>query len=96
METAARYIGLAACWKAWSARPGRYEVTASDRIDRMLTIACWGADPVAQCMLIMFQAVFSWAKPLMDLISHGIDRCGGWVEGHSWPKGPCAACWSTA
>ena len=42
-----------------------YRLTASDRIDRLLTHRLWGTLIFALVMLVMFQAVFVWARPLM-------------------------------
>jgi ferrous iron transport protein B len=52
----------------------RSEVRArsmSDRIDRVLTHRFWGTLAFVLMMLLVFQAVFSWAGPLMDLIDAG-------------------------
>ncbi|MDJ0657438.1 MAG: ferrous iron transport protein B [Xanthomonadales bacterium] len=32
-------------------------------------------------MLVVFQAVFAWATPVMDLIDAGTGAVGGWIEG---------------
>ena len=48
--------------------PSNYRTTPSDRIDRLLTHPFYGFVTFALVMFVMFQAVFSWAVPLMDMI----------------------------
>ena len=78
------------------AEPRRWQVTASDRIDRILTHRLWGTLVFALVMLVVFQAVFVWARPLMKRDRHWPRR--RWAAGSkpTWPTAPCAACWSTA
>ncbi|HEX5307295.1 MAG TPA: ferrous iron transporter B, partial [Dyella sp.] len=57
--------------------------TATDRLDD--AIDRWALHPVfglailAVLMFMIFQAVFSWAQPLMDGIEAGVTAVGGWV-----------------
>ena len=46
-----------------------------DRIDRVLLHPVWGLAILAAVMFLMFQAVFSWAEPLMG----GIETLVGWA-----------------
>jgi len=57
--------------------PPQYRSTRSDRIDRVLTHPVWGLVVFALVMFVVFQAVFSWAIPLMRLITTATDRLGG-------------------
>ena len=45
--------------------------TFSDRVDRVLTHRFAGLLIFAVLMVVVFQAIFSWAKPLMDLCGAG-------------------------
>ena len=48
-------------------------VTLSDRIDHLLTNRLWGTLFFVLMMVVVFQSVFKWAGPAMDLISAGVD-----------------------
>jgi ferrous iron transport protein B len=50
--------------------------TLTDRIDRIVTHRWWGTLIFAALMVFVFQAVFSWAAPLMDLIDAGVGYVG--------------------
>jgi ferrous iron transport protein B len=50
--------------------------TLSARIDAVLLHPVWGLLILVGVLFVMFQAVFAWAKPLMDLISSGFDALG--------------------
>ncbi|MFV0408966.1 MAG: ferrous iron transporter B [Paracoccus sp. (in: a-proteobacteria)] len=52
----------------------------SARIDAMVLNPVLGPIILLLLMFVMFQAVFAWATPLMDLITGGIDRLAGAVE----------------
>jgi ferrous iron transport protein B len=53
----------------------------SDRIDRVLTHRVWGTALFIVVMLLVFQAVFAWAVPLMEVIEAGSTWLGGVVGG---------------
>ncbi len=52
------------------------EQTLSDRIDAVVTHRVAGPLLFALLLLVVFQAVFSWATPLMDLIEGGVAVVG--------------------
>ena len=56
-------------------------VTWTDRLDRVLTHRLWGTLVFLVVMFLMFQSIFLWAKPLMDLIDGGQDAVAKGVEG---------------
>jgi ferrous iron transport protein B len=66
------------------ARPAGYNV--SDRIDRFALHRVWGPLIFLVLMMVVFQAVFSWATPLMDGIEALIAAAGGAV-GAALPAG---------
>jgi ferrous iron transport protein B len=59
--------------------PEPMRVTQSDKIDRVVTHRFWGTLIFAGIMGIVFQSIFSWASPLMDLIDGRFGALGTWV-----------------
>ncbi len=53
----------------------------------MLTHKVWGTFVFLALMFVVFQSIFTWAKPLMDAIGDGKDALGGWLRG-VLPAGP--------
>lgn len=60
--------------------------TLTNRIDRVLLHPVFGLVFLLVLLFVMFQAVFTWAAPLMDLIDAGFGAVGGFVAAHV-PKG---------
>lgn len=60
--------------------------TPSDRIDRVLVHRVWGMLVFALIMGIVFQSIFTWAAPLMDVIDAWFGRLGTWASEHM-PEG---------
>jgi len=54
--------------------------TRSDRIDAVLTHRIAGPVLFILLLVLIFQAVFSWAVPAMDLIEAGVTGLGDWVR----------------
>jgi len=52
-----------------------------DAIDRWALHPVLGLGILAVLMFLIFQAVFSWAQPLMDAIEAGVTALGGWMTG---------------
>lgn len=80
METTVRYAWARSMLQGVVSAPKTFAVTATDRIDRVLTHRVWGLIVFAVVMLMVFQSVFVWARPLMDTIGAGFDWLGGSVE----------------
>ncbi|HWT70904.1 MAG TPA: ferrous iron transporter B, partial [Oxalicibacterium sp.] len=57
-----------------------------DRIDRVVLHPVFGLAILAVVMFFIFQAVFSWAEPLMDGIGNGVTALGAWITG-AMPEG---------
>ena len=53
----------------------------SDQIDRYVTHPIFGTAVFAVVMMLVFQAVFAWASPFMDLIDSAVGLLGSWVGG---------------
>lgn len=51
----------------------------SSRIDNVILHPFWGVFILLSILFIMFQAVYAWATPAMDVISGGTDALGAWV-----------------
>ncbi|CAD7717096.1 Fe(2+) transporter FeoB [Xanthomonas hydrangeae] len=58
-----------------------------DALDRWLLHPLWGLVTLAVVMFLIFQAVYAWANPVMDLIDAGTAMLGEWV-GTTLPEGP--------
>ncbi|MBB4132257.1 MULTISPECIES: ferrous iron transporter B [unclassified Xanthomonas] len=58
-----------------------------DALDRWLLHPVWGLVTLAVVMFLIFQAVYAWATPVMDLIDGGTSALGEWV-GATLPEGP--------
>jgi len=58
-----------------------------DALDRWLLHPVFGLLTLAVVMFLIFQAVYAWATPVMDLIEAGTAALGGWIGG-ALPDGP--------
>ncbi|MDX3907235.1 MAG: ferrous iron transporter B [Pigmentiphaga sp.] len=59
----------------------RRTAAIDDAIDRWVLHPVLGLLTLAVVMFLMFQAVFSWAEPLMELIESSVSALGAWVGG---------------
>ncbi len=60
-------------------RPPEHPDTLTGKVDAVLLHPVWGLLILFALLLVMFQAVFTWATPLMDLIDAGMTALGGLV-----------------
>nr|WP_295382447.1 ferrous iron transport protein B [Pseudoxanthomonas sp.] len=58
-----------------------------DALDRWLLHPVFGFVALIVVMFLIFQAVYAWATPLMDLIEAGTGALGEWIGG-TLPEGP--------
>lgn len=58
-----------------------------DALDRWLLHPLWGLVTLAVVMFLIFQAVYAWAAPVMEMIDGGTAALGQWV-GATLPEGP--------
>lgn len=86
IEARARYRWVSEVLDGVVTHPVEHQVTASDRLDRVLTHPVWGTGVFVLVMLVMFQSIFSWAKPATHGLEHGIAWLGG-VLGAALPTG---------
>ncbi|HZY87706.1 MAG TPA: ferrous iron transport protein B, partial [Gemmataceae bacterium] len=68
-------------------RPEKRPVNWTDRIDRVLTHKVWGTLVFLALMFVVFEAIFTGARPLMKGISDGKDWLAG-VLREALPAGP--------
>jgi ferrous iron transport protein B len=90
VEARARYAWIHEVTAGCIRRPDRRVVTWTDRIDRLLTHKGWGTLVFLALMFVVFQSIFSWARPLMKLIGLGKDFLGDGLRG-LLPAGPLAS-----
>ncbi|MBX3476395.1 MAG: ferrous iron transport protein B [Brevundimonas sp.] len=60
-------------------RPPERPDTLTGRVDSVLLHPVGGLVILLALLFVMFQAVFTWATPLMDGIEAGLGALGGWV-----------------
>lgn len=66
-------------------RPLSRPVTSSDKVDRLLTHRVSGLIAFVAIMFVVFQSIFTWAGPLMDLIEAGQSAVAELVQGAIGP-----------
>ncbi|MBI5155255.1 ferrous iron transport protein B, partial [Candidatus Poribacteria bacterium] len=62
-------------------RPEEHRATRSDKLDAVLIHKVWGTLIFAAMMMVVFQAIYSWSAPVMNLIEAAFGAMGGVVEG---------------
>jgi ferrous iron transport protein B len=87
VEARARYHWIREAITGCIQRPERRPITWTDRIDRLLTHKLWGTLVFLMLMFLVFQSIFTWARPLMKSISAGKDFLADGVRG-ALPPGP--------
>jgi ferrous iron transport protein B len=71
-------------------RPSERRTTWTDRIDHLLTHRIWGTLVFLVLMVLVFQSIFIWAAPLMDLLKAGKDRLADLLR-DALPAGPATS-----
>ncbi|MCC6547822.1 ferrous iron transport protein B [Candidatus Sumerlaeota bacterium] len=87
LEAHVRYDFIRNLLDGAAQRPQSRRETHSDRIDRILIHKVWGTAIFALLMLLVFQAIYSWSAPFMDMIDGTFGWLGGLIEA-SMPAGP--------
>lgn len=85
VEAIARYGWVGRVLEGVVTRPVQRPQTWSDRLDRVLTHRLWGSLVFLGIMFIVFQSVFRWALPVMNLIDAGQGAVGQWVAARMPP-----------
>ncbi|AWV88898.1 ferrous iron transport protein B [Bradymonas sediminis] len=68
LEAHARYSWVAELLDGVVTKPDVRVATSSDKIDAIITHKVWGTALFVVIMVTIFQAIFAWAAPAMDLI----------------------------
>lgn len=71
IEAKARYKWAREVMDGLASVPRTRVTTRSDRIDRLLTHRIFGLFVFATVMFLIFQAIYTWSGPLMDVIDSG-------------------------
>ena len=82
VEARTRYGWIRKATAAAVSKPATRVTTRTDRIDRVLTHRVWGTLVFLAVMSLLFQSIFVFAKPFMDLIDAGRGGLGSLVEAH--------------
>ncbi|MCZ2399530.1 MAG: ferrous iron transport protein B [Phycisphaerae bacterium] len=75
-EVRGRYAWVDRVLNGVVTQPARPILTWSDRLDHVLTHKVWGPVVLFGVLFVLFQAIFPWAKPLMEQIEAGFDLLG--------------------
>ncbi len=75
-EAKARYNWVKQVLSESVTRPDPRRRSRSERIDNVLTHKLFGTIFFIAIMLVVFQSIYSWAGPVMDLVDGGIGRVG--------------------
>lgn len=86
VEAKSRYAWIREATRAAVRRSGR-PVAWTDRLDRVLTHRVWGTVAFLAVMFLVFESIFTWARPLMDAIDGGREAVGEIARAHM-PAGP--------
>jgi ferrous iron transport protein B len=87
VEARARYRWIREVTSGCIERPAVRPITWTDRIDRVLTHKVWGTLLFLALMFVVFQSIFTWARPLMKVIGDGKDALSDLLRGQL-PPGP--------
>ena len=90
VEARARYAWIRQMLAGCLQRPAHTPVSWTDRLDRVLTHRIWGTLIFLVLMFLVFQSIFTWATPLMDLIKSGQASLAG-ALGSLLPAGAFAS-----
>ncbi|MEP6962853.1 MAG: FeoB small GTPase domain-containing protein, partial [Acidobacteriota bacterium] len=70
-------------WAAAVGAKGQYRAPAppiwTRRLDDVFLHSLWGPIVFVMVVVAVFQAIFSWATPLMDLVSNAVETSGAWI-----------------
>jgi len=86
VEVLRRYNFIGECTSGASKQTKQFEKTLTDKIDSVVTHKVAGPFIFVAVLLFMFQAIFSWATPFMDMIDLLFVEGGAWVS-NALPKG---------
>jgi ferrous iron transport protein B len=79
LEAELRYRWISGVVQRTVTRASRHSRAATDRVDAVLLHRVWGPLIFVAVMTLMFQAIFSWAQPLMDAVQALLGGIGSGV-----------------
>ncbi|MTI86831.1 MAG: ferrous iron transport protein B [Balneolaceae bacterium] len=79
-EVMARYDFINECTQDSVEQEETDEFSLTDRIDAVATHKVFGPISFVLILLVMFQAIFSWATPFMDMIDLVFIESGNWLS----------------
>jgi ferrous iron transport protein B len=85
VEARTRYGWIRPLVAAAVTKPTQRPVTWTDRIDKVLTHRVWGTLVFLGVMFLVFQSIFFWAKPLMEMIDGVRELSAKALEGTMQP-----------
>lgn len=80
-EAKARYAWVKDVLAVSLQRPASRRHSRSERIDNVLTHKITGTLFFLGIMMVVFQSIYSWAGPVMDLVDTAVGAFGGWIGG---------------
>ncbi|MFP8489332.1 ferrous iron transport protein B [Gracilimonas sp. Q87] len=80
LEVMNRYDYISSCTNSVIERINESNITTTDRIDAVTTHKIFGPIIFLMLLLLMFQAIFSWATPFMDMIDLLFINTGNWLS----------------
>src|SRR5262245_39735611 len=80
VEARSRYAWIREATSACVMRPATRPVSWTDRLDRVLTHKVWGTVIFLGLMFVVFQSIFTWARPLMAWIGAGQEALSDLVK----------------
>lgn len=81
-EVKARYAWVGRVTASVVRRPETPVVTWSDRLDHVFTHRIFGTLILAAVLFVVFQALFAWTAPLMEVIDAAFAALSGWLGPH--------------
>jgi ferrous iron transport protein B len=87
VEARTRFAWVRAAVASAVTRPATRSLSLTDRLDRILTHRVWGTLFFLGIMLLVFQSIFLWAQPIMELVSQARESASHGIES-LLPPGP--------
>ncbi len=76
VESISRYQNIQRLIHGVVKHPAQRSTSLTDRLDWMLTHKLWGSLAFFLLMMIIFQAIFSWAEPVMNFVDGSVSVLG--------------------
>jgi ferrous iron transport protein B len=90
VEARTRYRWIREALAGCVVRPAQRPATWTDRLDRVLTHRIWGTLLFLVVMFLVFQSIFTWARPVMKWMGAGKELLGDTLR-DLLPPGPLAS-----